>query len=207
MQIRSMTKRVSIDAPIPIRTLKPVIYGYVPEEILSTGDILKCLCKRAKVYELLPDGAKVKLTYSNYYLDNGAGLDARKTNPIQAKVEMAPEPVAKEIPKSNYLADAQPSTMEGPSIDDTSYALPEDGSMTPETLADAAIALHKKAVQEEADEAAAKIAAEEGSAVMPVPETETSTEAETAENVETTKKTTSRKKKKTSSTTKNKEEG
>ena len=205
MQIRSMTKRVSIDAPIPIRTLKPVIYGYVPEEILSTGDILKCLCKRAKVYELLPDGTKVKLTYSNYYLDNGAGLDARKTNPIQAKTEVAPEPVATPTPNSVSLANAQPSMMEGPSIDEASYALPDDGSMTPETLADAAIALHKKAIQEEADEAAAKIAAEEEAMITPAPEA--TTDAEPAADTEVVKKTTTKKKKKTSSTTKNKEEG
>ena len=72
----AMTKRVNINAPIAIRNITPPIYGVCKNVIMSTGDILKCLCKRAIVDEILPDGSTVRLNMRNYYTDNGAGLDA-----------------------------------------------------------------------------------------------------------------------------------
>lgn len=71
-----MTKRVNINAPIAIRSITPPIYGVCKNIIMSTGDILKCLCKRAIVDEILPDGSTIRLNMRNYYTDNGAGLDA-----------------------------------------------------------------------------------------------------------------------------------
>lgn len=72
----AMTKRVNINAPVAIRNITPPIYGVCKNVIMSTGDILKCLCKRAIVDEILPDGSTVRLNMRNYYTDNGAGLDA-----------------------------------------------------------------------------------------------------------------------------------
>lgn len=86
----AMTKRVNINAPVAIRTITPPIYGTCKNIIMSTGDILKCLCKRAIVDEILPDGSTVRLTMKNYYTDNGAGLDASKVTPIIAE---EPNPV------------------------------------------------------------------------------------------------------------------
>lgn len=85
----AMTKRVNINAPIAIRNITPPIYGTCNNIVMSTGDILKCLCKRAKVEEILPDGSTVVLTMKNYYTDNGAGLDAEKVKPVAAKKEKA----------------------------------------------------------------------------------------------------------------------
>lgn len=78
----TMTKRVNINAPVAIRTITPPIYGRVSNIVMSTGDILKCLCKRAVVDEILPDGSTVRLTMKNYYTDNGAGLDAKKVEVV-----------------------------------------------------------------------------------------------------------------------------
>lgn len=71
-----MTKRVNVVTRIAVRTVNPPISGSYKNIIMSTSDILKCLSKRASVEEILPDGSTVKLNMKNYYLDNGAGLDA-----------------------------------------------------------------------------------------------------------------------------------
>lgn len=72
----TMTKRVNVRANIAIRNINPPIYGTCNNIIMTTGDILKCLCRRAHVEEILPDGHTVKLNMSNYFTDNGAGLSA-----------------------------------------------------------------------------------------------------------------------------------
>lgn len=77
MAFPSMTKLVNIKAPIAIRTITPPIYGTCNNVIMTTGDILKCICKRAIVEEILPDGSTIRLNTRNYYTDNGAGLDAK----------------------------------------------------------------------------------------------------------------------------------
>ncbi len=68
------TKRVNIQANIPVRNITPPIHGSLHNVVMSTGDILKCISRHAKVEEILPDGTTVKLNFSNYYTDNGAGL-------------------------------------------------------------------------------------------------------------------------------------
>lgn len=72
----TMTKRVNVRANVAIRNINPPIYGTCNNIIMTTGDILKCLCRRAQVEEILPDGRTVKLNMSNYFTDNGAGLSA-----------------------------------------------------------------------------------------------------------------------------------
>lgn len=86
----AMTKYVSVRTRVAVRNTNPPICGSYTG-IMTTGDILKCICKRAKVEEILPDGRTVLLNMSNYYTDNGAGLDARVHHPIEKKVvENAP---------------------------------------------------------------------------------------------------------------------
>lgn len=99
----AMTKRVNINAKVAIRDVKPPIYGTLNNVVMSTGNILKCLCKRAIVDEILPDGSTVRLTMKNYYTDNGAGLTA-SPDPTKRKkatrISSKPEPkVEKETPK------------------------------------------------------------------------------------------------------------
>lgn len=76
-----ITKRVNIKAPVAVRNITPPIYGTCNNIIMTSGDILKCLCKRAQVEEILPNGSIVKITMKNYYTDNGAGLNAYAWNP------------------------------------------------------------------------------------------------------------------------------
>ena len=97
--MRSMTKRVNVKAPVAIRNITPPIYGTCKDIVMTTGDILKCICKRAIVEEILPDGSTIRLNMSNYYTDNGAGLVAKKPevkkvptqNPVHIKVPVAPK--------------------------------------------------------------------------------------------------------------------
>lgn len=81
----TMTKIVNIRTRVAVKTINPPICGTVKGVIMTTGDILKCLCKRALVEEVLPDGSTIKLNMSNYYIDNGAGLDAKKNMPSSEK--------------------------------------------------------------------------------------------------------------------------
>ena len=85
----TMTKRVNINAPVAIRTITPPIYGRVSNIVMTTGDILKCLCKRAVVDEILPDGSTVRLTMKNYYTDNGAGLDVKKVEVVSQHAKVS----------------------------------------------------------------------------------------------------------------------
>lgn len=81
----AMTKIVNIRTRVAVKTVTPPICGTVKGIVMTTGDILKCLCKRAQVEEVLPDGTTVKLNMSNYYIDNGAGLNAKKNLPAPEK--------------------------------------------------------------------------------------------------------------------------
>lgn len=101
----SMTKRVNIRTYIPVRSLTPPIHGTYNNIIMSTGDILKCLCKRAIVDEILPDGSTVRLTMKNYYTDNGAGLDARKYMPVQPKEDIIQKNEVPEVPAHKMSED------------------------------------------------------------------------------------------------------
>ena len=81
----AMTKIVNIRTRVAVKTVTPPICGTVKGIVMTTGDILKCLCKRAQVEEVLPDGTTIKLNMSNYYIDNGAGLNAKKNLPAPEK--------------------------------------------------------------------------------------------------------------------------
>ena len=117
----AMTKRVNINAKVPVRDIKPPIYGTLNNIVMSTGNILKCLCKRAIVDEILPDGSTVRLTMKNYYTDNGAGLTAAP-NPTKKKAAAKtaksvkvhkPEPVV-ENSKGEELKPVEESTVVEP---------------------------------------------------------------------------------------------
>ena len=60
------TKIVNIKATIPIRDTTPPIYGVKTNVKMTHSDILKCLCRRAIVEEVLPDGSTVRLTTKNF---------------------------------------------------------------------------------------------------------------------------------------------
>ena len=110
-----MTKRVNVYAQVAIRTITPPIYGTCKDIIMTTGDILKCICKRARVEEILPDGRTVRLNLRNYYTDNGAGLDAKanvkkeeknpEAQPARFKVPVAPSTSKAQVVETNKTDD------------------------------------------------------------------------------------------------------
>lgn len=64
-----MNKKVNIKTKSIIGTVNPPIYGNIKNKEMCIGDILKCLCMRAIVDEVMPDGTTVRLNMSNYYVD------------------------------------------------------------------------------------------------------------------------------------------
>lgn len=100
----AITKRVNINAPVAVKTIEPPIYGYRSDIIMRSSDILKCLCKRAIVDEILPNGKTVRLNMTNYYTDNGAGLYVTKETEKEAPKKLAPESSnVKETPKKKAV--------------------------------------------------------------------------------------------------------
>ena len=59
-------KKVNITAPIPVRTVNPVVFGKLEGVMMTPANILKCLIGRATVYEVLSDGSLLKLNDRNY---------------------------------------------------------------------------------------------------------------------------------------------
>lgn len=92
----TMTKRVNVRTTVAVRNINPPIYGTCNNIIMTTGDILKCLCRRAQVEEILPDGSIVKLNMSNYFTDNGAGLSASAAE--KKPVKAVEQPIVEETP-------------------------------------------------------------------------------------------------------------
>lgn len=83
----AITKRVNIKATVPVRNINPPIYGTCKDITMTTGDILKCLCVRAIVDEILPDGSTIRLSMKNYNLDNAAHLNTKTVEPEVVKLD------------------------------------------------------------------------------------------------------------------------
>ena len=83
----AMTKRVNIKANVPVRNINPPIYGTCKNMAMTTGDILKCLCARAIVDEILPDGSTIRLSMKNYQADNVAEFNKKNTVAEEAKID------------------------------------------------------------------------------------------------------------------------
>lgn len=66
----SYIKTVNINARVPVNSVHPPIYGTLKNVEMSTTIILKCLLRRAQVFEVFEDGSTLKLNLSNYYTDN-----------------------------------------------------------------------------------------------------------------------------------------
>lgn len=99
----NMTKYVRVRTQVAVRNVNPPICGTY-EGIMTTGDILKCICKRAIVHEILPDGKTVRLNMSNYYIDNGAGLNAEVHHPVEKKVIENPSRFkVPDVPKTSVV--------------------------------------------------------------------------------------------------------
>ena len=108
----SMTKRVNVYAQVAVRNVTPPIHGTCKDIVMTTGDILKCLCKRARVEEIMPDGKTIRLNMSNYYTDNGAGLDASKS--VTKEVKKVEEPARFKVPVAPRAQVVETKTFEEP---------------------------------------------------------------------------------------------
>lgn len=62
-------KRCIIRAVFPITCFEVPIVGHT-ELNLTPEEIYKCLCAKAEIIEILPDGNKVHLNFTNYDKDN-----------------------------------------------------------------------------------------------------------------------------------------
>lgn len=138
----AMTKRVNINARIAIRNINPPIYGICKDIVMSTGDILKCICKRAIVDEILPDGTTVRLNMRNYCTDNGAGLDASKyIIPVETKndeSELEADDVKVDNEDKTADEDVQPDSIdEGSKVEETANG--SEDAQEDETSQDVAV--------------------------------------------------------------------
>ena len=70
-------KTVNIKADIPIKNITPPIYGIKTNIKMNLSDILKCLCRRAIIEEVLSDGSTVRLTQKNFREDFEGQLQER----------------------------------------------------------------------------------------------------------------------------------
>ena len=76
-------KLVNITSKVAIRTVTPKICGTHKNVLMSVGDILRCICMRAHVEEILPDGTTVVLNSNNYRNVNSSktiDLDSSNVN-------------------------------------------------------------------------------------------------------------------------------
>lgn len=139
----NMTKYVRIKTQVAVRNVNPPICGTY-EGIMTTGDILKCICKRAIVHEILPDGKTVRLNMSNYYIDNGAGLNAEVHHPVEKKVIENPGRFkVPDVPKTSVVetktdnADSNDSVnvadLNMPATEEVVNAVPENDTVVNET--------------------------------------------------------------------------
>lgn len=89
-----MKKLVNVHAKGAVRTVTPPIYGDMYNIELTTGMIYKCMCARAIVDEVMPDGSTLRLNASNYDKDNTNGVKVvapKQPEPKVLKTEKAKE--------------------------------------------------------------------------------------------------------------------
>ena len=140
------TKRVNVTTVVAVRTTNPPICGTLKNIEMTTGDILKCLCKRAFVEEILPDGSTVRLNMKNYYTDNTPVVAAAapisvkpepkvEKNDVEAVLEKGgdTDESVQEEPVIHAIADVAAETSEDPVVETVQESAEEtvegDGSM------------------------------------------------------------------------------
>lgn len=119
----AMTKRVNVQAKVAVRNTNPPVYGRHDNIVMTTSDILKCLCRRAIVDEIMPDGSLVRLNMKNYYLDNGAGLTA--SNPVRIvipKEKRVEKPVEPKVEEPVKVEETKEEVPEAPAAEDAAEA-------------------------------------------------------------------------------------
>ena len=103
-----MIKTVNIKADIPIKNVDPPIYGVHKGIKMNPSNILKCLCRRAIVEEVLSDGSTVRLTTKNFREDFEGQLQARlaaEKAAAEEEIQKVKESYTGKIDDVDFLAD------------------------------------------------------------------------------------------------------
>lgn len=85
-------KRCQIYASLPITCFEVPIVGET-ELNLTENEIYKCLCAKAQVIEILPNGKRINLDFTNYNKDNYYIPDTPATIVNSPFVGETPEPI------------------------------------------------------------------------------------------------------------------
>ena len=97
-----LKKRCQIYASLPITCFEVPIVGDT-ELNLTENEIYKCLCAKAEVIEILPDGRRINLDFKNYNKDNciieSLVVEEKPESVTPIKVELAPEPTPAPVEK------------------------------------------------------------------------------------------------------------
>lgn len=91
-----MIKLVDVESrfPITVRQIPVPIMGNIYNTKMTTDQIFDCICARAVVREVLPNGERLILTLANYDKDNTPKIDKQenkedsKTTPISESEEV-----------------------------------------------------------------------------------------------------------------------
>ena len=104
-----MNKNCNIYARFPITCFSVPIVGHATLN-LTSEEIYKCLCARAEVYEILPNGKSINLNFSNYDKDNCEELkpvvEEEKVVTLEDKVETKDS--AEETESVNEVLESEP---------------------------------------------------------------------------------------------------
>lgn len=105
----SYIKTVNVNAKVPVNSVHPPIYGTLKNVEMSTTIILKCLLRRAQVFEVFEDGSTLKLNLSNYYTDN---TNAVKTTPaIKSAIQQSEQSIpANVVAETDLVEDSDVNT-------------------------------------------------------------------------------------------------
>lgn len=98
-------KKCQIYASLPITCFEVPIVGET-ELNLTEEEIYKCLCAKAEVLEILSNGKRVNLDFTNYNKTNEPVV-----TPISA-VEEIPEPIIEEVPEPAVIEEVKEEIIE-----------------------------------------------------------------------------------------------
>lgn len=95
-------RRCAIHATLPITCFIVPIVGFTELE-LTTDEIYKCLCAKAEVTEILPNGKRVTLNFANY--DKPAGYEPIVTPKVTTDIKVIEDTLVpvKEIKEEEFI--------------------------------------------------------------------------------------------------------
>jgi hypothetical protein len=168
-----MVKKVNIYAPLPIRTVTPMIYGRLNNVCMSPANILKCLVGRATVHEVLSDGSLLKLNEKNYNTVNTpvkekvqpkiAGKQQSAIRPTDVKTKrIILKPEVKEEQHDKETAEKETPVEEAKeeTVVEETIKVEETGTVEEQTNINETVKETKEAASEDEDPELAEIAAE-----------------------------------------------